>query len=117
MMTAILFILAGLFLLKLVWNILTPFVLARRSLVATSGKPAGISMAPFVEIGLWLLLLLISFLSGGSDWLHSPKKVAVWGIATIIGSYVAFAVLGSLLGWLVAHLKKRRGDASPSLRR
>lgn len=116
-MTAVLFIVAGLFFLKIAWNVLTPFVLARRSLVATSGKPAGISMAPFVEVGLWLLLMLISFFSGGSDWLHSPKKVAVWGIATIIGSYVAFAVLGFVLGWFVAHLKKRRGDASPSLRR
>jgi hypothetical protein len=109
MTTAILLILAGLFFLKIAWNILTPFVLARRSLVATSGKPVGISMVPIVEISLWLLLVFFSFFSDGSDWLHSPKKVAVWGVATIIGSYIIFLILGFVLGRIVACLKKHRG--------
>lgn len=112
MTTALLLIFTVLFFLKLAWNILTPFVLARRSIVADSGKPAGISMFPFVEVGLWLLLILFSFFSCGSDWLHSPKKVAVWGLATIICSYVLFVVFGFTLGWFVARYKQYRSDAS-----
>lgn len=115
MMTALLSIVAGLFFLKILWNILTPFVLARRSLISTSGKPASISMAPFVEVGLWLLLIFLAFLSDGSDWLHSPRKVAIWGMATIIGSYVVFASVGFVAGWFVAHVKKRQGN-TPTLR-
>lgn len=116
MITTVLFIVAGMFFLKIAWNILTPFVLAQRLLIADSGKSSGISMSPYIEICLWLLLMIISIFSGGSDWLHNPKKIAVWGIATIAGSYVILAVLGYVLGWFVSHLKKCRNNTSTSLR-
>jgi Kef-type K+ transport system membrane component KefB len=99
-------IVLGLFLLKILWNVLTPFVLARRLYLTTSEQPASISMAPFVEIALWLLLLLTSFFSDDSNWLNSPNNIALWGICTIIGSYIVFAILGFLLGWFVRQLKK-----------
>jgi hypothetical protein len=108
MMVAIQFIVVVLFFLKILWNILTPFVFLNRSF-ANSSKTTGISMAPLVEVGLWLLLILISFLTDGSNWLNSPKKVVIWGIATILGSYVALVPLG----WLVAYIKKHLGATTP----
>jgi len=108
MITAIMFIVAVLFGLKIAWNIFTPVVLARRSLSATTDKPTGISMAPFVEVVLLLVLILLSAFSGGSAWFHRPMQVALWGAMAIVGSYVLFAVLGVFLGWLVAEIKKRR---------
>jgi Kef-type K+ transport system membrane component KefB len=94
--------------MKILWNILTPFVLVRRRLVTTSDKPTAISMAPFVEIVLWLLLVFLSFFSTGSGLLHSPKKVALLGLVMIVGSYVVFAVLGIALGWCAEQLSKCR---------
>jgi len=101
-------IVAVLFGMKIIWNILTPIVLARRSLLATTEKPSGISMAPFVEIVLLLLLILLSALSDGAAWFHHPTQVALWGGGIIVGSYVLFVVLGIGLGWVVAQIKKRR---------
>ena len=97
-----------LFEMKIVWNIFTPIVLARRSLRAPTEKPTGISMAPFVEIALLLLLILVSALSDGSAWFNHPTQVALWGGMTILGSYILFVVLGIGSGFLVAQIKKRR---------
>jgi hypothetical protein len=105
MMTVIEVIVGGLFGLKIVWNVLTPFALALRAL-KTSGKAKGISMVPFVEIGLLLLLFLLSAITNGTGLLHEPKMAALWGACAVVGSYVLFAVLGMIFGWLVSMLKQ-----------
>ena len=108
MITTIMCMVAVLFGLKIIWNIFTPVVLARRSLLATTDKPTGISMAPFVEVVLLVVLILLSALSNGSAWFNHPLQVALWGGVIIVGSYVLFVVFGIGLGWLVAQIKKRR---------
>lgn len=108
MITAIMYIVGALFGLKIVWNIFTPIVLARRSLAEATGQKSGISMAPFVEVILLILLIILSALSDRSAWFHHPKQVALWGLVVVIGSYVCFVVLGICLGWVVAQIKKRR---------
>jgi hypothetical protein len=111
MMTVIVFIVAGLFGLKIIWNVLTPFALALRAL-KSSGKTKGISMAPLVEIGLLLLLIFLSAITNGTGLLHQPKIIALWGAFAVLGSYFLFIVLGITLGWLVAVIQKRRNKMS-----
>ncbi len=91
-----LFVLAGVFFLKVAWNLTVPFELARRR-----DERAGISLMP-VEIGVWVLWLLLAFFSDGDGWWQSPKKVAVWGGIAILGSYAAMMPLGAGLGLLAA---------------
>ena len=99
---------AVLFGLKIIWNIFTPVILARRLLLATADKPTGISMAPFVEVVLLVVLILLSTFSNGSAWFYHPLQVALWGGVIIVGSYILFVALGIGLGWFVAKIKKRR---------
>lgn len=107
-MSVILSIIAGLFFLKLAWNVLIPIDLARRARASQSDKPAGTSLMPYLEIALWLLWLLLAFFSSGPGWLHSPKMVAIWGGCAILTSYQGFAIVGLALG-----LASKRGTAAP----
>lgn len=116
MINSIIIIVAAIFGLKILWNVFTPFVLARRTLLSAGDKPIGISMAPFVEVALLLLLIVLSALSAGSAWFNRPKEVALWGVVVIVSSYVLFVVLGICLGWLVAQIQKRRSAAPPRQR-
>jgi hypothetical protein len=102
------FIVAILFGLKIVWNIFTPIVLAWRLFFSTTDKTTGISMAPVTEVVLLLVLILLSVFSGGTAWFHRPIQVALWGVVTIVGSYILCAVLGVPLSWLTTEIKKRR---------
>ena len=99
MMSVVLCIVAGLFFLKLAWNVLIPIDLARRARGSQSDKPAGTSLMPYVEIALWLVWLLLAFFSRGSGWLHSPKMVAILGGSAILAFYLGFASVGLVLGW------------------
>jgi hypothetical protein len=60
------FIVLGMFFLKLLWNVLTPFVLAWRGLTGSAKNSGGISMCPFIEIALWLLLIVFSIVIDGA---------------------------------------------------
>ena len=91
-----LFVLAGVFFLKIAWNLTVPFELARRR-----DERAGVSLMP-VEIGVWVLWLLLAFFSDGDGWWQTPKKVAVWGGVAVLGSYAAIPVLGAGLWALSA---------------
>lgn len=100
-----LFVLAGVFFLKVAWNLTVPFVLARRK-----DERAGISLMP-VEIGVWVLWLLLAFFSDGDGWWQTPKMVAVWGGVAILGSYAGMMALGAVLGALAAARAKRKGQS------
>lgn len=99
---------AGLFGLKILWNILTPFSLARGLLKDCAKKTGGVTLMPFVEIALLIILIVFSAFSGNSAWFYRPLQVAFWGGVIIVGSYILFIVLGISLGWLVSQIKKRR---------
>lgn len=109
MITAIMCIVAVLLGLKIVWNILTPFELFRRALSSSpDAKPSGISMAPFVEIILLLVLIIFSALSSGSAWYNRPLKIALWGIVAIVSSYILLVILTYVLAWFATQFKKRQ---------
>ncbi len=108
MITIILYILLGLFGLKLLWNLTIPYELAWRGLRCAGQKSSGITIMPFVEIGLWMLTIGAAALSDGRNWLQSPKNVAVWGGLAIVISYVHLVIAGMIAGWIVSLLKKAR---------
>ncbi len=88
-----------LFLLKLLWNVLTPFVVERRHDAWKRGegnKPGSISMALGVELALWLLLIISSAFSKEDWWLSHTKGVFLYGGCAIVVSYVLAAVVGIL---------------------
>ena len=108
MITGIMFVVAILFGLKIAWNIFTPIALAWGAFKNRESKTGGVSLMPFVEIVLLLVLILLSALSHGSAWFHRPPQVALWGVVAIVGSYVLLVTLGFCFGWLVVQIKKRR---------
>jgi hypothetical protein len=97
-----------LFCSKIVWNIFTPIVLARRSLSVTSDKPSGVSMAPLVEIILLLILCLLAAFSSGTAWFNRPMQVLLWGSIAIVVSHVLCGLLAYVLGWLILQIRKRK---------
>ncbi len=108
MIATIFVITAGLFFLKIVWNILIPFDLAWRFFAAESDEPVGTSLMPYVEIGLWLFSMVFALFDNGSGWVPNWKKIAVWGGGAILLSYMIFAALCLALGWFAANLKNKR---------
>lgn len=88
---------AGLFFLKIAWNVLIPFDLMRRGRGAKPGERVGTSLMPYVEIGLWLVWLLLAFFSEGDGWVHSLKTAAVLGGCAILASYELMYAVGYLL--------------------
>ena len=109
-MTFILYAAAILFGLKLVWNVGVPIELVLRQL-KTPVKSGGISIMPAVEVVLLLLLTLLSAVSTGEGWIHSPKRVMVWGACAILASYALAYLVGMLLGWLVILLRRRQNKS------
>lgn len=97
---------------KLVWNTLVAVALARRYLRATSDRTSGISMAPFVEMVLLFVLIILVAFSDGSAWFNRPIEVALLGIMAIVVSYVIFSASGVFLGWLVIEIIKRRNASA-----
>ncbi len=93
-------ILLALFCLKLLWNVLTPYVV-ERGLFRSSGS---VSMMPIVEVGLWVLMILISVFSHEDWWLFHTASVFLYGAGAIIASYVLAIMVGRLV------LRRKRGD-------
>ena len=105
-MTIILYILVGLFGLKILWNLAIPYELALRKTNKGGRKISGISIVPLVEIGLLLLAAGAAALSAKQGWLQSPKNIVIWGLLAIGASYVHLVIAGMVMGWIVSH--KRR---------
>lgn len=109
MLTIALFIVSSLFFSKLAWNIMVPFSLEWKRLSTNAKDPVSMSLATILEIGLWLLWMLLAFFSNGSDWLHSPKKIAGWGGCAILASYVCMFALGNVLAWFFEGKNGKKG--------
>lgn len=99
-MIAIQYIVCAIFLLKIVWNMGIPFSLARKPIKDETGETSGISLAPFVEFFLLVVLLMLSFFSKGDSLLDNTIKVGLGGGALIVISYLIMALGGVFLGWL-----------------
>jgi hypothetical protein len=78
-MTVIMWILFGLFCLKIGWNLRSPYILAINLLKGEASKLKGVSMATTFEVVLWLLSIAASAISNGTSFLHNTKQVALWG--------------------------------------
>jgi hypothetical protein len=92
--------------LKIFWNFGTPYILAYRSLRMIGVQSRGISLAPFVEIFLWGIALLLSAFSDGTTWLNRPQNIAIWGIVVIVISYVHLVIAGMLSGWVISRVTR-----------
>ena len=98
-------IFSGLFGLKILWNISTPWILAGELLRSEEKKTRRVTLMPFVECLLLCIIIALSALVSDSSRFHHPLQVAIWGALIIIGSYVIFIVSGVVLGGLVAKIK------------
>ena len=107
-MTGMLFFLEALFCLKIGWNLLIPYILAYRTLKSDAYLDRGISIAPWFEFVLLVVSVAVASITAGTSLFQSPKRLAMWGIVMILGSYVHFAVGGFLGGGLVSLIKRRR---------
>lgn len=105
-MTVVLWIVVGIFCLKIIWNLGVPYELLRRRFYKSPKKQGGgISMMIFVEIFLLVVAIVLSAIAQGDSWMHSPKKVALWGGIALVGSYVHLLVAGMFCGWLATKIK------------
>ena len=85
-----------------------PYDLAWRMLKSRKQKSGGVTIMPYVEIGLLLLAIGAAALTGGEGCFHSPKNVAIFGGLAILISYVHLLVAGIAAGWIVSQLNKRK---------
>jgi hypothetical protein len=111
-MTIVLYVLAGLFCLKILWNLCVPYALALRPIKASTGATRGISLMPAVEVALLRLTAAAAALASGSTPFHSLKNVAVVGTIAVVGSYVHVMLMGMLVGWVAENVRRRR-EAHP----
>ena len=72
-MTFILYVLLGLFGLKILWNLCVPYESAWKMARGGRRRSEGITLMPGVEIGLLILASGVAGLSGGRRWLESLK--------------------------------------------
>lgn len=108
MITFALYVLLGLFALKILWNLTLPYKMAAMLSKCAGQRTSTVTFMTFVEIVLLLLAIGTAALSDGKNWLHSPKNIAVWGGVAIVISYVHLVIMGMILGWIISSLKKRR---------
>ena len=105
-MTIVIYILIGLLTLKILWNLTIPYDLAWRTWRARGQKVGGISLMPYLEVGLLVLAIGAAALYNGPSCFQSPKRVAIWGGSAIVASYVHMVVVGMTAGWILTRLKK-----------
>ena len=105
-MTIVTYIFMGLLTLKILWNLTVPYDLAWRSWRAKGRKVGGISLMPYLEVGLLVLAIGAAALSDGPSWFQSPKRIAIWGGLAIVISYVHMVIVGMTVGWILTRLKK-----------
>lgn len=111
-MAYLVWLVLGLFALKLIWNLTVPFVLLGRLRANPDGPRSGISMASGVEVLLLLVAVGLSAISVGEYWVNRPLLIAGWGSAAILFTYVAFYIVGAIGGWFVTRKLPRSPDSS-----
>jgi hypothetical protein len=115
--TIVLYGLAGLICLKILWNLCVPYALALGPVDANTGTSRRISLMPIVEVALLLLMLAATRLASASSAMHDSTNVAVVGVIMIVGSYVHLVLAPVVVGWIAANVRRRREirpDRDPS---
>jgi hypothetical protein len=106
MMTALLYIVILLFILKLVANVAGACRLAFE--VYQKGASSGMSLMIEVEALLLVFAVLFSAMSSGEAVVNRPLFVAGWGVAAIALSQVGMFLVGFFGGWLAS--RRWRGN-------
>ena len=97
-MDVITYVFMFLLFLKLIWNILVPFVMGRRLFLAKDKQEVSISLSPQVEILLALLATICSYFSAEQSMIGRPGVVFTSAILSIIASYVLMCAFGFMVG-------------------
>jgi hypothetical protein len=102
-------LLAALLVLKILWNLLVPYVLARQMWKSPTGRSQSVSMFTGVEVIIVLLAGLASWISSLQGYL-APRYVVTVGILATVVSYVHFfcvAIVAGLLRSLTLRIRNR----------
>jgi hypothetical protein len=87
-----------LFALKLLWNVMIPFVMNSR-LARTPGKQElSTSLSIHVEILFLFLAATTSFFADAGAFFWRPSHVLLYGVLAILFSYLLMALFGFSLG-------------------
>jgi hypothetical protein len=100
------FVLAGLFAMKILWNLAVPYFLATSAFRSPENRGKGISLMPAVEVIFLGGAVVLSYFRG-SAWPWNAAGVALIGAAMIIGSYAHMVVAGGLAGWIAEKHRDR----------
>jgi hypothetical protein len=104
----LLWALAAIFCLKIVWNLGVPYELLRRRLKADTGAVQGISLAPALETAVLILIVVLSAVSTGDSWIETTSNVVTWGLILVAGSYLHLLLASFLVGWILSVLRRQR---------
>lgn len=88
-------IVAALFVLKLVWNVWAPISLARRH-VARGGEKTGISFMFVIDILLGSVCIGLSFVGQGT---LTPGETVLACVVGLVSSLVLMFAAGAVAGW------------------
>lgn len=100
-MRFIIYVLCGLFALKIVYNLTVPYTLLR-----CKKDEEGISTMPYVEAFLLLLAVILALFVDGNDFLLHAGKLSLVGIGLIVASYLHFVVVAMIGGWIISKIEK-----------
>ena len=112
-MRLIFYIAAGLFVLKLIWNVGVPVDMFLRRGQMKNGS--GVSLMPSIEVALMITLFICSFFIDGNTFHYRPIGVLLMGSGSIALSYILMLVIGRILKEVANHRGRGvggRGDVS-----
>ena len=95
-MKLIFHVIAGLFVLKLIWNVGVPIDIFLRSRKGKFKKESGVSLMP-VEVLLLIILFVCSFYLNDDNFYCRPLGVLLIGIVSVAFSYILMLVIGKVL--------------------
>jgi len=97
---------AGLFCMKILWNLVVPYALAVRAYKERDVPSKGVSLMPMVDVVLLAACVALAFITRAT-WPWSPGGVLILGGGALIGSYLHLILVGGIAGW-AAHALRRR---------
>ena len=96
-----------LFVLKTVWNFGVPYAIVREARQHPNEKH-GWSVFVLFDVGLLVLAVMASALAG-KQGLLGPWRLALYGLGTIVASYVHLGVVLLVLGYTMGLFREKKG--------
>ena len=101
-MNILIWVLMGLFALKIVWNLGVPYALLQKRRALNGSTSAGISLMPGVEVLLLLAVASAAWISSGNSWFNRPIPILSFGVAMMFASYIHMILAGMICGWFAS---------------